>query len=878
MSKKVILAVFKRDFFSYFSSPTGYVFITLFIFMSAIAAFWPERFFLDNLANLNHLNELMPYLLLFFVPAITMNTWAGERSQGTDELLLTLPATDTEVVIGKYLSVLGIYTVSLGFSLSHVLVLFSLGSPDLGVMFGTYVGYWLMGATMLSIGLVASILTTNATIGFIYGSAFSAVFVFAEHIGKFFLPKKLAEFTEWMSIPGQFEAFGQGRFLLSSLFYFLGMAAVFVFMNIVLVNKRHWIVKGGKLMSLHQLARCSAVLMIAISVSSCFYSLGWGGDLTSERLHSLSDKTHNILADISKGESPVLIEAFVSPEVPKDYVKTRENLLATLKEFDRIGGSGVQLIIHNTEKYTEIARSAFDNYGIKPQQVRSDNSGVEDMFLSVAFRCGIEEDVVTLDKGLSIEYELTRSVRVVTKSERKVIGIMSTEARIFGGMDASSGQYSPRWSIVNELERQYKVKLVGGEKPIPTDIDALLVALPSALTQTQANHLQTWILGGGPTLLMDDPLPNFNQQLAASAPRAQKQPRNQLEAMMMRQKGGPKPKANLTPLYTKLGMSWVPSDIVFQRENPHVDMQQYPKEVMFLMPKGEKNGFNPESPIVSGLQELVMLMGGSVKKSITTKNTFTPLVTAGPGFGKNSLETLKQGQAFYSAAAEEYILAAQITGKTLATIKRDKKPAFETINTIFVADLDMISEPFFRLRRVGLKGLNFDNVTFVLNCIDSLCGEDDFVQLRKKRVKHRALTNLDKLTKDYEEKRQKREREAQDEAKAELEKAQMRFDKAKEEIRNAKGIDNVSKSIKEEQIAQIEKRRFAFAEAEIKEKKETELNRSKADKEIAVRRIQSSIRLYAVLLPPLPALLLALLIFLRRRKRENLGAIESRMV
>ena len=175
----VVSAVFRKDMRQYLGNPTGYVFLTLFIATTAAAAFLQDGFFARNLADLAELNAMMPAILMFFVPAITMGAWAEERRGGTDELLLTMPVRDVEVVLGKYLGVLGMYAISLAFSLSNVGVLMYLGDPDTGLMASTYLGYLLMGALFCAIGLVASMLTKNATVAFILGALGCAGLVFA---------------------------------------------------------------------------------------------------------------------------------------------------------------------------------------------------------------------------------------------------------------------------------------------------------------------------------------------------------------------------------------------------------------------------------------------------------------------------------------------------------------------------------------------------------------------------------------------------------------------------------------------------------------------------------------------------------------------------
>ena len=156
MNKKAILAVFQRN-----SPPTlKPKWLCVHLCVSVVkrtGSFLATGIFDSNLANLDQLNQFLPHILLGFIPAITMSIWADERRQGTDELLLTLPGSDFDVVLGKYLGAVAIFTVSLFFSLcANYFVLSDLGNPDFGLLFSTYVGYFFVGLSMLAIGMVAS--------------------------------------------------------------------------------------------------------------------------------------------------------------------------------------------------------------------------------------------------------------------------------------------------------------------------------------------------------------------------------------------------------------------------------------------------------------------------------------------------------------------------------------------------------------------------------------------------------------------------------------------------------------------------------------------------------------------------------------------------
>lgn len=248
--KKAAWAVLKRNFIGYFANPTGYVFLCLFVFLTSLAAFWPHDFFIANLANLDQLNKYMAAILLVFVPAITMSIWADERRQGTDELLLTLPAADFDIVIGKYLAAASIFTVSLIFSqFSNYWILAMLASDtkqglvdiDTGLYVSTYLGYWLMGMSMISLGMVASFLTRNLTVSFILGMLFNAIPVVTYYADVLVPASATARQVSQWSLAAQFDDFGRGVISLSGMAFFTLIVVLGIYLSMVLIGKRHWL-------------------------------------------------------------------------------------------------------------------------------------------------------------------------------------------------------------------------------------------------------------------------------------------------------------------------------------------------------------------------------------------------------------------------------------------------------------------------------------------------------------------------------------------------------------------------------------------------------------------------------------------------------------
>lgn len=162
-----IRAIFRRELAGYFATPVAYVFIVIFLALSGALTFYPGHFYERGQADLQPFFSFHPWLYLFLVPAVSMRLWSEERKSGSIELLLTLPVTMWQAVLGKFLAAWAFVGIALALTFPIVLTVNYLGDPDNGVILAAYLGSALMAGAFLAIGACLSAAARNQVVAFI---------------------------------------------------------------------------------------------------------------------------------------------------------------------------------------------------------------------------------------------------------------------------------------------------------------------------------------------------------------------------------------------------------------------------------------------------------------------------------------------------------------------------------------------------------------------------------------------------------------------------------------------------------------------------------------------------------------------------------------
>ena len=236
-----IAVIVRRELASYFATPLAYVFIVIFLVMAGSLAFFLGNFFDRSQADLQPFFTFHPWLYLVLIPALAMRLWAEERKSGTIELLLTLPISMTEAVIGKFLASWIFAGIALALTAPFWITVNYLGHPDNGVIIASYIASFLMAGAFLAIGACLSALTKNQVIAFVVTAAACFVFTVSGSpivLGfvKGWAPETIITAVSGFSFLTHFNSIIRGVIDLRDLVFFLSVIGFFLYANAIIVD------------------------------------------------------------------------------------------------------------------------------------------------------------------------------------------------------------------------------------------------------------------------------------------------------------------------------------------------------------------------------------------------------------------------------------------------------------------------------------------------------------------------------------------------------------------------------------------------------------------------------------------------------------------
>jgi len=241
---KNTMSIFKRELKGYFLTPVAYIFMILFLWLVTGLTFWFSRIYENRQADLASFFNWMPILFILFMPAISMRLWAEERKSGTIELLMTLPVTMGQAVMGKFLAAWAFATVSIVMTFPIWITIGYLGEPDHGTIVTGYLGSILLSGAFIAIGAFVSSMTKNQVVAFIVTAFFGFIFFLigfppaVELMKSWFFPEVLLDTISSLSFFTHFDGLSRGLVEARALAFFGSLIVLSLFLNAIFLDAK----------------------------------------------------------------------------------------------------------------------------------------------------------------------------------------------------------------------------------------------------------------------------------------------------------------------------------------------------------------------------------------------------------------------------------------------------------------------------------------------------------------------------------------------------------------------------------------------------------------------------------------------------------------
>lgn len=370
-----MIAIFKKELFSFFNSTIGYLIVLLFLVLNGLFLWvFRQQFnvFDYGFADLGNFFQLTPWVFLFLIPAITMRSFSEEKKLGTWELLLIKPLSIPKIVLGKFLGVLGVGLIALLPTVVYVFAISELGSIpgnyDFGLVLGSYFGVVFLLALYCSIGLFCSTLSDNQIFAFIAGAALCFfVFYGPEAISSLVSNGSFAERLKGFGAKAHFEDVAKGVLDTRDLFYFVALTGFFIFLSANRLQKK----KRSRMKKILPLLMAMAVLVLINAIASQWYARF---DLTEDKRFTLSEPA---LQSVVPFESPVVIDILLEGNLPSEFAKLQSEVILILEQFQAQNKKIQFDLVNPVEDPATRAQTIVDlqQLGLKPASVTIEENG-----------------------------------------------------------------------------------------------------------------------------------------------------------------------------------------------------------------------------------------------------------------------------------------------------------------------------------------------------------------------------------------------------------------------------------------------------------------------------------------------------------------------
>ena len=805
---KNIKAVFKREFRAYFDSPVAYVFLTAFLVLVGFLTFGVAMFYERRQADLAPFFFWHPWVYLLLVPAATMGLWADERRNGTAELLLTLPVSLGEVLVGKFLAAWSFVGIGLALTFPVAFTAGYLGSPDWGAVFCGYLGSLLLAGAAVAIGLFASTLSRSSVVGFVVSLALVFVLLiigFDPVIGAvagWGVPTAITDAVAACSLLSHFESMRRGVVDFSDIGYYAAMMVFMVMAAKTVTDGRRGASKGVAGLALAGAIAAFSVVILANLPLRC--------DMTAERLYTLSNGSKAVLAQLTEDVTFKYYVSSSSAEMPMAYKTYATQVGNLLKEYERAAGGRIVVETYDPKPDSDAEEWA-QRYGIEPQMANPFGSGI---YFGIVAVCGDREEalgVLSQKTESTLEYDLTRLVTRVAWPERPVVGVMTALPDVVGGkanpMMMQMGQRPPQgWAAFTELAKDYDVREVPADaEKVDDDVKTLVVLHPKGLSDKALYAIDQFVLRGGKLVAMVDPFSIKDMQSSRQA-----------QNPMMGGMGGDGP-STLGKLFEAWGVKFEEGKIAcdLKAATKLNDGRGGVESNPAFLSLGAANMAKGDL-IVSGLTNVMFPFAGSLafeKKEMDL--SFEPVITTSKDDSCSTDKMAIQygGMKNMVPDGKERVLAARISGTFKTAFPKGpdgtndvSKALSEGKSSVLVfADSDFLADDFcVRMLKTpfgAIPQLVNENLTLFSNAMEQFAGREELIGVRSRGASDRPFTVVNELEAEATKKWQAKEAEFQEE----LQRTRQRISALEREKKDSGGARFVLSKEQHDELVKLRK-------------------------------------------------------------------------